>query len=382
MRVLVVSHACVVDINQELFVEIAKFPGVELALVVPKMWRTGLRGKLAFRRLSKLRSKVYVLAAFLSGDDFRMHASFYPSWWKPIQDFNPDIIHIDEEAHALMTLQFALSGKRRGAKVLFCSFQNIRKSYPPPFSAVERMVFRASSCGVARTEEARSVLRSKGYSKKVFVIPPAVKLSWCCAKDVSSLGTRSPSRDITIGYVGRIAEEKGVGDFVSALSLLIERDEKFHSLIIGSGPGEEAVKRMVRDLGLNGFVTMIPTVPHNRIAEYYNCMDILVLPSQTTKGWKEQFGRVLIEAMACGVAVVGSDSGEIPNIIRETGSGLIFREGDVNDLATKISQLLGDQEYRKFLGRQGKEGVEKRYSSKEVAKNFYQVYRSLMQDAC
>jgi glycosyltransferase involved in cell wall biosynthesis len=105
-------------------------------------------------------------------------------------------------------------------------------------------------------------------------------------------------------------------------------------------------------------------------------MDCLVLPSRTTKKWKEQFGRVLIEAMACEVPVIGSDSGEIPNVIGE--SGLIFKEGDVDDLASKLKLLITNMDLRVELAGKGRQRVLKHFTQEKVAKETYKIYQKMM----
>jgi L-malate glycosyltransferase len=87
-----------------------------------------------------------------------------------------------------------------------------------------------------------------------------------------------------------------------------------------------------------------------------------VLPSRTTATWKEQFGRVLVEALACGVPVIGSDSGEIPWLIGLTGGGLLFKEGDSNQLACQLERLRRDPALAGELVAAGKEAAERMFS--------------------
>ncbi len=383
MKILAVSHACVVDVNQELFAELVKFKDLEIALVIPSVFNTYLRGKLKPSILPDFKVKIFAMRPLFAGKnrlvgDKAIHLYLYPHWWKPVGEFKPDIIHIDEEPWSLSALQFALLGAKTGVKILFCSSQNILKHYPPPFSIFERIVFRVSSCAVACSKEIKEVLRKKGYSKRIFVITDAVKPKKFYPRDMPVLRERLDLNRLVVGYIGRLREEKGIIDFVQSLSILSRKAVKFQSLIVGSGPQKEKVKRTIDKLGLGGFVNIISAVPHNEISKYYNCIDILVVPSHTTRSWKEQFGRVVIEAMACGVPVIGSSSGEIPNIIRKTGGGLIFQEKNIEDLAAKIHELLKDEKKRKELGRRGMEKVIELYSYKVVAKQFYEVYKKLL----
>ncbi len=384
MKILVISHACVVDMNQELFAELAKFKDLKIALVIPNVFDTDLRGKVKFSVLPNFNGKIFAMHPLLAGKNSLLgnkgiHLYFYPYWWKPVREFKPDIIHIDEEPWSLSALQFAFSGKRSGAKVLFYSKQNILKRLPFPFSVFGRTVFRVSSCAVALTEEVGQVLCEKSYTKPVFIVPHGVELKHFHPRDVVTLKEKLGLNSLVVGYIGRLTKEKGVIDLVQSLSILSRKDVNFQSLIVGNGPYKEKVKWTLDDLGLNGPVKIISAVPHNEISKYYNSIDILVVPSHTTKRWKEQLGRVLIEAMACGVPVIGSSSGEIPNVIRKTGGGLIFQEGDTEDLAAKICELLKDERKRKELGQRGRKKVVELYSYEVVAKQFYEIYKRLLE---
>jgi glycosyltransferase involved in cell wall biosynthesis len=94
----------------------------------------------------------------------------------------------------------------------------------------------------------------------------------------------------------------------------------------------------------------------------YAQLDVLVLPSRTTPTWKEQFGRAIVEALWCGVPVVGSDSGEIPWLIGLTGGGLVFAEGDRAALAAQLARLRMDPQLRRELAATGRAAVERLFS--------------------
>jgi glycosyltransferase involved in cell wall biosynthesis len=105
-------------------------------------------------------------------------------------------------------------------------------------------------------------------------------------------------------------------------------------------------------------------------------MDVLVFPSITLPDLKEQFGRIIIEGMACEVPVIGSDSGEIPATIGK--AGLIFKEEDVVDLKEKIESLMEDRNLRTQLAQEGRKRVLENFSWKVIAEKQYQVYKKLM----
>ncbi|MBM3213066.1 glycosyltransferase, partial [Candidatus Poribacteria bacterium] len=94
-----------------------------------------------------------------------------------------------------------------------------------------------------------------------------------------------------------------------------------------------------------------------------------------TSGWVEFFGRVLVEAMVCQVPVIGSNSGEIPNVIGD--SGLIFQEGDEKDLKDKLYTILVNPQLRKSLAMKGFQRANSLYTWESIAKNTYEVYYDL-----
>jgi glycosyltransferase involved in cell wall biosynthesis len=114
----------------------------------------------------------------------------------------------------------------------------------------------------------------------------------------------------------------------------------------------------------------------------YRKMDVLVLPSRTRPNWKEQFGRSLVEAMACGVTVVGSDSGEIPHVIGD--AGLLFPEGQAGELRERLSRLMADAALRQALAQRGRDRVVALFTQAQIAARTYQVYREVLggQSAC
>ena len=109
---------------------------------------------------------------------------------------------------------------------------------------------------------------------------------------------------------------------------------------------------------------------------YLGQMDVLVLASRTLPNWKEQFGRVLVEAMACETAVVGANSGEIPNVIGP--AGLIFPEGNAAALRQHLLTLMQSEERGRELGRNGRERVLAQYTQAQIASQTVSVYRDIL----
>jgi glycosyltransferase involved in cell wall biosynthesis len=367
LRVLAVSHACAVEMNQWLYAHLARAGGVTLELVAPTHWQSHLRGKIPFQRLPELSCPVHTLTPTCSGEDFRMHLAFYRGAGRLVERLRPEWIYLDEEPYSLAALQFVLLARRAGARCVFNTMQNLVKRLPAPFRAIERTVYRHSAGATALTEEVAVVLREKGFRGPVAVVPLAVELSRFRPQPVPDLEAELGLQRPVIGYIGRLTRAKGVDVLLEAMRRLAEEDRPFQGLIVGGGPAEAEIRAQVAALGLGSRVRMAPAAPHDVVARYYNCLDVAVVPSRTTPGWKEQFGRVLIEAMACGVPVVGSDSGAIPEVIAAARGGLTFPEGNAGQLATRLRRLLNDPSLRRELGETGRTAVARLYGYEPVA---------------
>jgi glycosyltransferase involved in cell wall biosynthesis len=367
MRLLAVSHACAVEMNQWLYVHLARAGGLEVELVAPSRWRGHLQGELRFRRLAELSCPVHPLPPTCAGEDFRMHLALYRGAGRLVRRLRPEMIYLDEEPYSLAALQFAWLARQVGARCVFYTMQNIAKRLPLPFRLLERQVFRWSHGATALTEEAAAVLRERGYRGPVAVVPLAVELGSFHPRPEPELQAELGLQPPVIGYIGRLVEFKGVDLLLEAFRLLRDEGVAFTGLIVGCGPEEDRLRARLAALGLDSRVRMLPAASHEAVARYYHCLDVIVVPSRTLPGQKEQFGRVLIEALACGVPVVGSDSGAIPELLAATGGGRTFPEGDSKALADRLRPLLGLPALRRRLGETGRREVARRYSYEAVA---------------
>jgi glycosyltransferase involved in cell wall biosynthesis len=181
-----------------------------------------------------------------------------------------------------------------------------------------------------------------------------------------------PRERFVVGFAGRLVPEKGPDLLLTAAARL----KGVEILILGGGPMKEALEEQARKLDLTDRVSFEGNIPSTQMPAFYHRLDALVLPSRSRPNWVEQFGRVLIEAMACGVPVLGADSGEIPHVIGE--AGLTFPEGDARALRARLEELALDSNLRQDLARRGRERVLAYYTQTQIAAETVAVYREMM----
>jgi glycosyltransferase involved in cell wall biosynthesis len=139
------------------------------------------------------------------------------------------------------------------------------------------------------------------------------------------------------------------------------------------------LEKMAQWLGILPRVSFDLPIPSSQMPYYYSGLDVLVLPSRTRPNWKEQFGRVLIEAMACQVVVVGARCGAIPEVIGD--AGLTFAEGNAADLRAELQKLLGDVNLRVDLAQKGRQRVLDQFTQSQIAARTVEIYMGLGRDS-
>ena len=368
MRVLMISKACLVGAYQRKLEEIACFPDVELMVTVPSSWYDGSR----VVRLERAHTTGYELVVEPIAFNGSFHLHFYPRLRQRLRAFAPDIVHVDEEPYNFATFHALRLAKRSGARVLWFTWQNLNRRYPFPFRLIERYNLRHTDYGIAGSAGAAKVWREKGYTGPLAVIPqfgvdPSIF--------VPRSGERDPARGFLIGYVGRLVPEKGVDLLLEAV---VGLPGVWRLAIVGSGPELNRLELLARHLELADRISFEGEIPSLRMPVFYRELDALVVPSRSRPNWVEQFGRILIEAMACGVPVVGSDCGEIPNVVGD--ASLIFPEENAGALREHLMRLMREADLWADLARRGRERVLAHFTQAQVAAQTVAVYQEMTND--
>jgi glycosyltransferase involved in cell wall biosynthesis len=229
-------------------------------------------------------------------------------------------------------------------------------------------VHRRTRLIVAGNEEAAAILRRRGYAGLVNVVPQfGVDPATFHPGPSTRADLHVPADAVLVGFVGRLVPEKGLATVLDALP----RVPDLRLALAGVGPQEKALKAQAARLRIANRVHFLGGFPSDRVPHVMRALDALILPSRTTPKWKEQFGRVLIEAMATGIPVIGSSSAEIPTVIGD--AGLVFKEGDVADCARALRALL-DPAARRDLAARGLERVRAHYTVERIAERYWEAW--------
>jgi glycosyltransferase involved in cell wall biosynthesis len=375
MKVLVISHPAIQPTYHRKFHEISRYRDVELRILVPETW---------FENEQNLRFSVPPAGDHLSFYSGKVTSPGYGSRFfftkgivEHFQEFRPDIIHLEEEPWSLCALQTIILRHLfcPGSKLIFRTSLSIPIKLKFGFigSFIERITFKKCDHAFVLSGRAGKLLRQKGYRKGMSISYNGVDTRMFRKMDASALRRELGigGSEFVIGYVGRLMRMKGLATLIEAFAAL----EDGRLLLVGSGDYREDMLATASRLGVRDRIILAGTIPAADVPEYINCMDVLVLPSITTPGWVEFFGRVLAEAMLCEVPVIGSNSGEIPNVIGD--SGLVFQEGDERDLKDKLVMLIKNPGLRHALAEKGHERAESLYTWESVARDTYDTYLSL-----
>lgn len=360
------SKACIVGIYQRKLEEMAKLPNIELQVVVPPTWRDE-RGVISLERAYVHGYELSVTPIYFNGN---FHFHYYPDFAKYVREFQPDIIHIDEEPYNLATWLALRTSRLSRAKVLFFSWQNLYRRYPFPFSWFEQTVIRQVDYALMGTESAAQIWRQKGYQGRLAIIPQFGVDATLFVPPIE----RGGDGVVHIGYVGRLVAEKGADLLLEALATL--KSEGWDLQIIGSGPERANLDEQVERLQIVERVKFVEWLPSTEMPHTFQKLDVVVVPSRTRSNWKEQFGRVLIEAMASEAVVIGSDSGAIPDVVGD--AGLIFVEDNIADLADCLCKVITDADLRIQLGQKGRQRVLENFTQTQIAQQTVQVYQEML----
>ena len=388
MKILVASHTYIVDLNCEKLRNLVKLEAnIEVTVVVPKRWRPGgVQNKNIIESQFRQEGNFRIIPISNFSQNNQPLLTFGADIIPLLKDFSPDIIQVEQGAKSLGYAQFITLNRLLGlkSKNVFFTWWNLPYTNKFPITWLETYNLNNTDGLISGNQDGVDILREHGYQGKAKVMPQLgvdeLLFSPSSQPELAQeLGIESDQ--FIIGFVGRFVEEKGILTLIKAVSYLNNLPWKL--LLLGRGTLQETILESAKQAGIEDKIILIESVPHAQVFRYINLMNTLVLPSETTYktktltavGWKEQFGHVLIEAMTCKVPVIGSDSGEIPHVIGD--SGLIFPEGNAEALRDCLLKLMQNRDLAQNLASKGYERGMTKYTNQALAKELLDFYQSL-----
>jgi glycosyltransferase involved in cell wall biosynthesis len=287
-----------------------------------------------------------------------------------------DVVHCWEEPYVLAAAQVA-HHLRPPARFIPATFQNIVKPYPLPVKLIERRVMDRANAWIAFGRTVREAQSSKPayQGKPARVLNPGVDTGAFHPDSIAGRRVRETlgwrPEDPVVGFTGRLVEEKGIDTIVHAF---VRSSRNWNLLVVGAGVLAARIESLAREYP--GRVRLVGGVRHDEVPPYLRAMDLFCAPSRTRAHWQEQFGRMLIEAMACGIPVAASASGEIPHVVGD--AGVLIPEDDLAQWTETIDRLLASAERRGQMATRGLDRARTEFSWPVVARRHLDFFNEVL----
>jgi glycosyltransferase involved in cell wall biosynthesis len=375
-RLLTIGHSYVVGVNRRLADEMGR-QGADRWSVTAGAPRS-YAGDLRRITLEPIEGEACRVAALPTRLDRFPHLMVYGDLRRLMSE--PwDVVHCWEEPYVAAGAQIAALAPLN-AVLVFATFQNLSKDYPPPFSWFERRVLRRANGWIAFGRTVHDAQRARsGYAGLPSrIIPPGVDTQMFAPNADARARIRATrgwdDSMLVVGFAGRFVPEKGLGVLTAALE---QTRAPWRALFVGGGPEVASLRGF--SARYPGRVSIATGITHAEMPEYLNAMDVLCAPSQTTVRWREQFGRMLIESMACGVPVLASRSGEIPHVLAD--AGILLPEADAASWTAVLERVLAAPAERRDLADRGLRRARTEFAWRAVARRHLDFFDELTADA-
>ena len=309
----------------------------------------------------------------------------YPGLVDVLRASRPDVIHVLSEPWGLLVVDALRQRKRSEIKAAVCAHgaDNIYHHGGFGERSIRRAILRWTlprldgfvswnHAGIDLAHES-GLSTTAPTSVLPAVIPDAEGIQPPNAAERSQLRERFglPRDEVIVGFFGRLLEEKGIGDLIEAIGG-IDEGAPFLAAY-GAGPLQERLERSIASGAIRG--TYGGSLDFATVIDAMRACDIVAIPSKRTSSWTEQFGRVALEGMLAGCAVVAYKSGALPEVVG-TG-GILVQEGDVAELGRALERLSRDEGTRKTVAANGRQSILDKYHRKALGRTVVEFWEQL-----
>jgi glycosyltransferase involved in cell wall biosynthesis len=379
-KILSIGHSYIVGVNRRLINEMSRIgkDDWEVQAIAPSTLKNDFR-QFEYQREPADICKISDIPVYF---DTPIHLMSYDWQIADLLDSNWDVVHCWQEPYIVCGAQVAYLTPKT-AKLVYYSPQNIEKQYPPPFRWLENFATNRMDgligVGETATQMWQHKLGKKLQDKSVATIPHGIDTELFQPNALGGEKVRTRCNwhhdsSPIIGYLGKLTSEKGLLLMMDILDRLASQGTEWRALIVGKGPLLGALQQWAQRYPSR--VCIFDDVAHAAVPDYLNAMDLLLAPSQTRPNWCEQLGRMTIEAMACGVPVIASDSGEIPLVVGD--AGIVVPEADLDAWVKAIQKTIDTPTFRAELIAAGIDRVHQKFTWNTVARQKLDFFESLL----
>ena len=292
MKILAVDHSVLDPLGRSLYRILSEQFHLEIRLLTPSRWFNNYQLLSQVEPQTSVNLPVFPSKMFLPS---RTHRMVYLDLPGHVHTFKPDLLYVNSEPENYQTCHAAYTLRHsQNTKLVFSTWRNIDHraiGYPYKMGFLndiaERYVLAHADHGVAFNEKAGSIFRELGYPK-ITMIPPDLDITVFRRRERRELREKYGLRKFTVGFAGRLANQKGIPDLFRASALLAF---EYQILIVGVGPMRDRLVALSKELKIADRIVWMHPVRRYDMPPILSAMDVLVLPSRTGRLWKEQFGR-------------------------------------------------------------------------------------------
>lgn len=380
LDLVVVDHSFAWDTYRTRWRLLAEQHPVNVTLLVPKLWYSSWIGDTVKRRQEHVRDGRYEVIPLPTTSKRNWSRYLFASPDAKLRSIDPDLIHIQHSEGTWLNHQL-ITYRNLWARQADITFFTMNALGVPREKWHQRMRWRHlrrnATAAICHYPGCRDSLREANFENPIYLQTSygVDETIFYPDDDVRKRVRNELNLEdrFVVGYAGRLTSDKGVDDLLDAFPI---EGVNWALLLIGDGEMREVIEQTVERNGWEDRVKMPGYVPVEEVARYMQALDCYVLGSKEREDWIDTFPRSIIQAMACEVPVIGSDSGAIPFQVED--AGMIVQEGGVQELHNKIRQLATNNSLRNNLGERGRKKSIGRFGQKKLADNFYKIMKQIV----